>query len=67
MSKASAELPPVYEKRLKQNKAAWEFFHTQPAWYRKQALWWVVSAKKEETRIKRLEKLIEGFAQGRRV
>jgi uncharacterized protein YdeI (YjbR/CyaY-like superfamily) len=63
----SAELSPVYEKRLKQNKAAWEFFHTQPAWYRKQAFWWVVSAKKEETRIKRLEKLIEEFAQGRRV
>jgi uncharacterized protein YdeI (YjbR/CyaY-like superfamily) len=62
----SAELPPSYEKRLKQNKAAWEFFHAQPAWYRKQAFWWVVSAKQEETRLKRLEQLIESSAQGQR-
>lgn len=62
----SPELPAVYEKRLKQNRAAWEFFKAQPAWYRKQACWWVVSAKKEETRIKRLEKLIEESAQGKR-
>ena len=34
--------------------------------YRKQAFWWVVSAQKEETRLKRLEKLIELSAQGRR-
>ncbi|HZM86589.1 MAG TPA: YdeI/OmpD-associated family protein [Blastocatellia bacterium] len=62
----SAELPPAYEKRLKQNKAAWEFFQAQPAWYRKQAFWYVVSAKREETRLKRLEKLIEQYSQGRR-
>lgn len=63
----SAELPAPYEKRLRQNKAACEFFHAQPAAYRKVAFWWVVSAKKEETRLKRLEKLIEESAQGRRV
>jgi uncharacterized protein YdeI (YjbR/CyaY-like superfamily) len=62
----SAELPPAYEKRLKQNKSAWEFFYAQPAWYRKQAFWWVVSAKQEETRLKRLEQLIESSAQGQR-
>jgi uncharacterized protein YdeI (YjbR/CyaY-like superfamily) len=63
----SAELPAPYEKRLKQNKSAWDFLYAQPASYRKLAFWWVVSAKKEETRIKRLEKLIEESAQGRRV
>lgn len=63
----STELPPPYEKKLKQNKDAWEFFYTQPAWYRKQAFWWVVSAKKEETRLTRLDKLIEKLTQGRRV
>jgi uncharacterized protein YdeI (YjbR/CyaY-like superfamily) len=63
----SAELPAPYEKRLRQNKGAWDFFYAQPASYRKLAFWWVVSAKKEETRIKRLEKLIEESAQGRRV
>jgi len=59
----SAELPAPYEKRLKQNKAAWDFFYTQPASYRKLAFWWVVSAKKEETRLKRLGKLIEESAR----
>jgi uncharacterized protein YdeI (YjbR/CyaY-like superfamily) len=63
----SAEIPAQYEKLLKRNKTAWEFFQAQPAWYRKQAFWWVVSAKKEETRLKRLEQLIETFAQRRRV
>lgn len=62
----SADLPAPYEKRLKQNKAAWEFFCAQPAWYRKQAFWYIVSAKKEETRLKRLARLIEQFSQRRR-
>jgi uncharacterized protein YdeI (YjbR/CyaY-like superfamily) len=62
----SAELPASYDKKLKQNKAASEFFYAQPAWYRKQAFWWVVSAKQEETRLKRLEKLIELSSLGRR-
>ena len=63
----SAELPPPYEKRLKQNKSAWDFFRAQPPSYRKLAFWWVVSAKREETRLTRLEKLIEESAKGRRV
>ncbi len=40
------------------NKKAWGFFEAQPNWYRKAALWWVVSAKREDTRLKRLEQLI---------
>lgn len=55
-----------YEKQLRQNKAAWTFFQAQPPWYRKQISWWVLSAKKEETRLKRLSKLIEDAAAGRR-
>lgn len=62
-----AELPDPYGKKLKQNKAAWKFFESQPPYYRKLATWWVVSAKQEETRLKRLEKLIEVSAEGRRV
>lgn len=61
------ELPRPYGKKLKQNKAAWKFFESQPPYYRKMASWWVVSAKQEETRLKRLKKLIEESAQGRRV
>jgi len=39
-----------YATQLGQNKAAWTFFQAQPPWYRKQISWWVLSAKKEETR-----------------
>ena len=53
------ELPEEYEKILKKNKAACEFFYAQPAWYRKQAFWYIVSAKREETRLKRLQKIID--------
>jgi uncharacterized protein YdeI (YjbR/CyaY-like superfamily) len=58
------ELDEPYSKRLRQNKEAWKFFQAQPASYRKTAGWWVLSAKKEETRLRRLEKLIEDSAQG---
>jgi uncharacterized protein YdeI (YjbR/CyaY-like superfamily) len=63
----SAKLPAPYEKILKKNKAAWEFFQAQPASYRKAASWWVVSAKQEETRLRRLDKLIEDSAHGRTI
>lgn len=48
----SPELPAEYGKKLKQNPRAWKFFQSQPPSYRKAANWWVVSAKKEETRVK---------------
>ena len=63
----SPALPDSYEKALKANNAAWDFFRAQPPSYRKTAFWWVVSAKKEETRLKRLEKLIEYSAGGKRL
>ena len=62
----SPELVEPYLGKLKRNRAAWKFFQAQPAWYRKQMNWWVVSANREETRLKRLDKLIEESAQGRR-
>jgi uncharacterized protein YdeI (YjbR/CyaY-like superfamily) len=63
----SPELVEPYLGRLKRNKAAWNFFQAQPPSYRKVMNWWVVSAKREETRLKRLEQLIEESAQGRRM
>jgi uncharacterized protein YdeI (YjbR/CyaY-like superfamily) len=63
----SAELPDQYAKKLKQNKAAWKFFQAQPASYRKAANWWVLSAKKEETRLKRLDTLIDDSAHERTI
>jgi uncharacterized protein YdeI (YjbR/CyaY-like superfamily) len=63
----SPELVEPYLGRLKRNKAAWKFFQAQPPSYRKVMNWWVVSAKQEETRGKRLERLIEESARGRRM
>jgi len=64
--KEDAALEKAEEKQFRANKAAWEFFQSQPPWYRRTAIWRVVSAKKEETRKSRLAKLIEESAQGRR-
>ena len=61
------ELGDELELPFRANTAAWEFFQTQAAWYRKAAIWWVVSAKREETRQKRLAALIDDSASGRTV
>jgi uncharacterized protein YdeI (YjbR/CyaY-like superfamily) len=63
----STELSEPYAKLLKQNKAAWNFFKTQPPSYRKMIGWWIVSAKKEETRMARLAKLLSESAKGKRL
>ena len=63
----SPELVEPYLGMLKRNKAAWKFFQAQPPSYRKVMNWWVVGAKQEATRVKRLDKLIEESAQGRRM
>jgi len=63
----SLELPDRYGKKLKKHPAAWEFFQAQPPSYRKAANWYVLSAKKEETRLKRLEQLIAHSEAGRRI
>jgi uncharacterized protein YdeI (YjbR/CyaY-like superfamily) len=63
----SASLDGPYQKMLRQNKAAWEFFYAQPPSYRKAIGWWIVSAKQEATRLKRLQKLIEESANRKRL
>jgi uncharacterized protein YdeI (YjbR/CyaY-like superfamily) len=62
-----AKLAPDQEREFRANERAWAFFETQPPWYRKNAIWWVVSAKREETRARRLRTLIEDSANGRRL
>ena len=61
----SEQLPEPYASRLRKNQKAWEFFQAQAPSYRKMMGWWIVSAKKEETRLKRLRKLIEESARRR--
>ena len=63
----SATLTGDLEKRFRTNKKAWEFFQAQAPWYRRTARWWVISAKREETRQKRLFILIDDSARGRRL
>lgn len=57
-----AEIPDfdaVLLKRFKAKKAAWDFYNDQPPGYKRTIRHWVVSAKKEETRLRRLKRLIE--------
>ncbi len=62
-----AEFGKAEEKRFRSRPKAWDFFQSQPAGYRKLVTWWVISAKREETRQKRLERLIAKSEAGRRV
>jgi uncharacterized protein YdeI (YjbR/CyaY-like superfamily) len=63
----NATLDPVEEQRLRADKRANAFFEAQPPSYRRAAIHWVTSAKKPETRERRLAQLIERSAAGRAV
>jgi uncharacterized protein YdeI (YjbR/CyaY-like superfamily) len=63
----AVELGDVYERQFRANHAAWDFFQAQAPSYRKSAIRWVVSAKKEVTRLRRLTALIDDSAAGRRI
>jgi uncharacterized protein YdeI (YjbR/CyaY-like superfamily) len=53
-----AKFSALQQRRLRANRPAWDFFQAQPPWYRRTATFWVVSAKKEETRQKRFDTLL---------
>ncbi|MGH7535289.1 MAG: YdeI/OmpD-associated family protein [Gemmatimonadales bacterium] len=61
------ELDPGSEKKLRSNRKAWAYFQSQPPSYQRTARWWVASAKKEETRARRLEALISDSAKEQRI
>ncbi|MFF5794732.1 YdeI family protein [Paeniglutamicibacter sp. NPDC012692] len=61
------ELNPAYELRFKEHQTAWDKFSKFAPSYRRDSVWWVMSAKKEETRVKRLDILISSSFQGQRV
>ncbi|MGH2529988.1 MAG: YdeI/OmpD-associated family protein [Actinomycetota bacterium] len=63
----AATLDPESERGFRRNTKAWDFFQARPPSYRKAAIYWVTSAKREETRRKRLVTLIEDSANGRTV
>jgi uncharacterized protein YdeI (YjbR/CyaY-like superfamily) len=64
---APRELDPTLEQRFKANKSAWTFFQAQPPSYRRTCTWWIASAVKEETRLRRLDLLMADCAKQRRM
>jgi uncharacterized protein YdeI (YjbR/CyaY-like superfamily) len=64
---APRDLAPEEEKMFRANAAAWADFSARPPSYRKMALFWVTSARKPDTRARRLATLIEDSAAGRKI
>lgn len=76
--KASAEERYSYENRphdlpadavaaFKRDKKAWKFWREQPPGYRRTVTWWIVSAKRSETRARRVALLIEHSRKSERI
>jgi len=61
----SAQFTREQEKQFRANKVGWEFFRSQAPWYQRVTTFWVISAKREETKLKRLSLLIQ-LSQNRR-
>jgi uncharacterized protein YdeI (YjbR/CyaY-like superfamily) len=62
-----AELVEPYARTFKRHKTAWEFFQSQPPSYRKMMTWYILSAKREETRAQRLATLIDASEKHERI
>lgn len=62
-----AKLSPAFAKKFRADKKAWANFEKMPPSYKHPAIWWVVSAKQEATRERRLATLIADSAAGRKV
>jgi uncharacterized protein YdeI (YjbR/CyaY-like superfamily) len=63
----TAALSREQERAFRRNRLAWRFWEAQPPGYRRTASWWVISAKRDETRGRRLAALIEHSARGERI
>jgi uncharacterized protein YdeI (YjbR/CyaY-like superfamily) len=63
----AAKLSREQEKRLRANRKAAAFFESQAPWYRRAAIHWVITAKREDTRERRFVRLLEDSAAGRPV
>ncbi len=62
-----AALTPAMRRTFQANAKAWKFFSAQAPWYRRTVTWYIISAKKEETRERRLAKVIAASAAGRSI
>lgn len=66
-SEFAAELTAEMSARFDDDSTARAFFDSQPPGYRRIAIYWVMSAKQEKTRLSRLEKLIAASAKEERI
>ena len=66
-NRATAKLSARHEREFRRDPLAWKFFKSQPPGYRRLAAWWVVSARRTETRRARLERLITVSRARRRI
>ena len=57
-------LPEPYAAIFKRDRAAWKHYQSTTATYRKMTGWWIVSAKQEETRLRRLARMMDLCARG---
>jgi len=61
------ELGRAFESKIKSNKKAWIFFQNLAPSYKKASTWWVISAKQQETKLRRLVILIKSSAAGEKI
>ena len=61
------KLDSLHQERFQANKKAWQYFQAQPAGYKKKFIFWIMSARKDETRLRRLDQLIAASANGVRL
>jgi uncharacterized protein YdeI (YjbR/CyaY-like superfamily) len=66
-NRATAKLAPADEREFRCDRDAWEFFEAQPPGYKRLAAFWVIDAKRKETRRARLERLIATSRARRRI
>lgn len=62
-----AKFPKEFEKKFKANKKAWKYFQTLPPSAKRPSTWWVISAKREETKLSRLDTLIKCSEEERKI
>ncbi len=65
--RTAARLSAQDIRAFKRNAAAWKYYGTVPPGYRHWVNWWIVSAKKADTRARRLRTLIDACTKGRRL
>jgi len=67
VSDRETDLSEAYMDQLKANVKAWAFFDALAPSYKRESIWWIMSAKKEQTRSKRLKELISSSAEGLKI